>query len=167
MEIPLHNLPKGGRRFVEHWETIGVTEESGLRGLRAVDVDIVASGDAKRLHLVGEVKGTAELTCSRCLKEFEQPTTAALDLVYGLTEEVLEEDLDVERLAEGRALDPQPEIFGALLSELPFKTVCSEGCRGLCTECGADLNAGPCQCPPKTNSPFDVLRNLKTDGGAQ
>lgn len=167
MEIPLHHLPKDGRRFVEHWARIGVTEESGLRGLREVEADVVATGDAERLRLVGEAKGIAELICSRCLKEFEQPAAATLHFVYALTEEVLEEDLDVERLAEGRALDPQPEILGTLLSELPFKTVCSEECRGLCPTCGADLNAGPCQCPPKTDSPFDVLRNLKTDGGAR
>lgn len=167
MEIPLHHLPKDGRRFVEHWATIGVTEESGLRGLREVEVDVVATGDAERLHLAGEAKGIAELICSRCLKEFEQPATAAIDLVYALTEEVLDEDLDVERLVEGRALDPQAEILGTMLSELPSKAVCSEACRGLCPVCGADLNTGPCQCPPKSDSPFDVLKNLKTEGSAQ
>ena len=167
MEIPLHHLPKDGRRFVEHWARIGVSEESGLRGLRMVDVDLVATSDIERLRLAGAVNGMAELVCSRCLKEFEQPVTAELKLIYALSEEVLDEDLDVERLAEGHALDPQPEVVGALLSELPFKVVCKEDCRGLCPECGADLNAGPCTCPPKSDSPFDVLRNLKTDGGTQ
>ncbi|MGD2063658.1 MAG: DUF177 domain-containing protein [Nitrospirota bacterium] len=167
MEIPLHHLPKAGRRFVEQWSTIGVAEDSGLRGLRAVEADLVATGDTQRLHLAGQVSATVELICSRCLKEFEQPTRTALDLTYALTRETLEEDLDVERLVEGRALDPQPEIIGAILSELPFRTVCSEGCRGLCPQCGADLNLGPCGCTTDSGSPFAVLKNLKrpTTGG--
>jgi uncharacterized protein len=168
MEIPLHNLPKAGRRFVEQWSTIGVTEDSGVRGLRAVEADVVATGDAQRLRVAGEVSATVELTCSRCLKEFEQTTRVPLDLTYALTPETLDEDLDVERLVEGRAVDPQPEIIGAVLSELPLRTLCSEGCRGLCPQCGADLNEGPCDCAKNSGSPFDVLKNLKrppTGGG--
>jgi uncharacterized protein len=168
MEIPLHNLPKAGRRFIEQWSTIGVTEDSGVRGLRAVEADVVATGDAQRLHVTGQVSATVELICSRCLKEFAQPTRTALALTYALTPETLDEDLDVERLVEGRVVDPQPEIIGAILSDLPFQTVCSEGCRGLCPQCGADLNLGPCGCPTDTGSPFAVLKNLQrppTGGG--
>jgi uncharacterized protein len=165
MEIPLHDLPQGGRRFEERWRRIDVREETGLRGLREVQVALLATGDRQRLRLAGEVDGVAELSCSRCLKEFDQSIHAPLNLTFALTTDILEEDLDVERLADGLYVDPRPEIIGTLLSELPYKTLCRTDCLGLCPECGADLNDGPCGCPRPGGSPFDILRTLKDEGG--
>jgi len=32
---------------------------------------------------------------------------------------------------------------------LPMKPLCAESCRGLCPECGANLNRANCGCDPK------------------
>ena len=58
-------------------------------------------------------------------------------------------DLDEDTYPlEGDQLDLRPLVRDALLLELPLAPLCREDCRGLCAECGADLNLGPCQCRP-------------------
>jgi uncharacterized metal-binding protein YceD (DUF177 family) len=37
-----------------------------------------------------------------------------------------------------------------------------EGCKGLCAQCGKDLNEGPCDCPPPTRDDrWQALKNVK------
>ncbi|MDE3205128.1 MAG: DUF177 domain-containing protein [Acidobacteriota bacterium] len=64
----------------------------------------------------------------------------------------------------GEMLDLRPLVRDAILLELPIAPLCREGCAGLCPTCGADLNDGPCTCPPAGGDPrwagLDVLRDL-------
>ena len=54
------------------------------------------------------------------------------------------------------------ELAGAdILLELPTSMVCDEGCKGLCPECGANLNEGDCGCRPSAGDPrLAKLREL-------
>ena len=45
----------------------------------------------------------------------------------------------------------------------PAFVLCREDCKGLCANCGADLNAGACACPPATDSRWDALRAARPD----
>lgn len=108
-----------------------------------------------RWGVAGRVTSTLELTCSRCLEPLSWPVDASFDLLYlpqrentGAGEvEVDEDGLRVAYYREG-VLD-----LGQLLREqfylaLPMKPLCSPDCRGLCPECGANLNDAPCECRP-------------------
>ena len=53
----------------------------------------------------------------------------------------------------GDELDLEPLARDAVLLELPQTPLCSEGCRGLCPTCGADLNRVSCGCPPAGGDP--------------
>jgi len=43
-------------------------------------------------------------------------------------------------------LDITADIREALLLSMPGFNVCSESCKGLCVQCGKNLNEGPCAC---------------------
>ncbi|MBL7716177.1 MAG: DUF177 domain-containing protein [Bdellovibrionales bacterium] len=46
--------------------------------------------------------------------------------------------------------------------EIPLAPLCKEDCKGMCANCGADLNTGRCACAKiAKNSPFSALKNLK------
>lgn len=62
-------------------------------------------------------------------------------------EELLEEDLGVVALAEP-LLDTRPVVVEQIHLGIPMKPLCREDCQGLCGQCGADLNEGPCSCAP-------------------
>jgi uncharacterized protein len=77
-------------------------------------------------------------------------------------------DLDEETYPlEGDQLDLRPLVRDALLLELPLAPLCRQDCCGLCTQCGADLNSGPCDCLPAPDprwGALDVLRGAGEDG---
>ena len=63
---------------------------------------------------------------------------------------------------EGEEIDVSPMLRERLMLALPTLPLCRDDCRGLCSQCGGDLNAGPCDCVSVADDPrFAVLRNLK------
>jgi uncharacterized protein len=58
-------------------------------------------------------------------------------------------------------IDLQPLARDAIVLELPMAPLCREDCRGLCPQCGADLNEGECSCVAPRDARWanlDVLR---------
>jgi uncharacterized protein len=58
-------------------------------------------------------------------------------------------------------LDLRPAVREQWLLAAPAFVQCSDQCRGLCSRCGADLNMGPCDCAPVSDSRWDALRALR------
>lgn len=58
-------------------------------------------------------------------------------------------------------VDLTPELREAILLRFPTHPVCRDACQGLCPRCGADLNAGPCGCPPSEATRWGGLDELK------
>jgi uncharacterized protein len=47
-----------------------------------------------------------------------------------------------------------------LILAVPPFVECRPDCKGLCPRCGANLNDGPCDCPPRSDPRWDALRGL-------
>jgi len=102
-----------------------------------VDLDLTAVRVGRRITLHGD--GVAELRgpCQRCLAE------AAVEVPVHCVDYVADGDSDAgddEPYVRGYVLDLERWVRDALAEELPAQILCREGCRGLCVECGADLN---------------------------
>ncbi len=120
------------------------------------------------IYLEGRLTGVVESECSRCLKSFSMPVDLVLEGVYVLQKERQGKESDVLELDsnlsyyDGESLDLLQETKDLLLVNLPIKPVCRPDCRGLCPQCGTDLNEDPCTCEQsKGPSPFDKLKDLK------
>jgi uncharacterized protein len=62
---------------------------------------------------------------------------------------------------EGEQIDLGPMVRDAVVLELPLAPLCSEDCKGLCGQCGEDLNEGDCGCGDPVDprwARLDVLR---------
>ena len=111
--------------------------------------------DKDKVRLVGTVATELELPCSRCLEPFRLPIAATFDLRYLPASEA---STDVEREVDDEDLETSyyrnDEIdLNELLREqfylaLPMKALCREDCRGLCAQCGTNLNMSTCDCAP-------------------
>jgi uncharacterized protein len=141
-------------------------------GIEKTDID---KSDIKRSNeqyrLVGRVGTTVALTCSRCLESFELLVDAPFDLRYrplhahpGGGEREVEEDDFSTALYENDEIDLGQLIRERLYLAVPMKPLCEAGCRGLCAECGTNLNHGRCSCRRAWEDPrLAALRAMKKD----
>jgi uncharacterized protein len=139
-------------------------------------VDFQNSGDL--LNITGRVRTVLEIPCARCLADVRVPLDVRLDEHFPI-DEVTHPDRPPEKgeefdsivasivhLDQGRPiLDLDELLRQRILTEVPIRTLCGSACRGLCPRCGADLNQGPCACPPeREDSPFAALSALLEEG---
>ncbi len=118
--------------------------------------------------------------CARCLKPVEFEISDNLDYLYfasaknpdSNSETISEFDdagfFPVEVEFFGRTLDVMPQIQESIYTLLPFRILCRDDCKGLCPECGADLNEGNCDCKRENadfvrDSRFAVLKDLRLE----
>ena len=130
-------------------------------------MDVHKDADAYRLS--GRVQTRLRLECGRCLETFEIPVDTPFDLRYvpeaqaGADEqerEVDEDDLTTAFYKED-AIDLGELMHEQFVLALPMKPLCSDACKGLCPQCGTNLNAATCDCAPQWTDPrLDALKNL-------
>jgi uncharacterized protein len=128
--------------------------------------------DGSQFRLVGRVDSSLTLACSRCLEPITLPVDLPFDLLYlPHQENVGEEEVEVEDDDLTTAFYQNEEIdLGQLVLEqfylaVPMKPLCRESCRGLCPECGTNLNTATCSCVREWTDPrLDGLRALRDKG---
>lgn len=116
------------------------------------------------------------LACTRCLGESTSKVDARVEFAVEVDEEkalpgegadeyeLADEDLGVLVLSRP-FLDTRPLVIEQVELQVPMKWLCREDCAGLCPECGADLNAGQCDCKPAADPRWAALARLKEESG--
>ena len=75
--------------------------------------------------------------------------------------EISEDDLTTAFYAEDQ-IDLGQLVMEQFHLALPMKPLCSEACRGLCPQCGTNLNTGSCECDSRWEDPrLAALKALK------
>jgi len=147
METVLDEAPGNLDLNVEGVEFLG--HVAGRLSWRWIDDRAVAHG---------RVSVRARMTCARCLADVLAEVAAEVRLAYTdepvADEEVVVIGQDDEGLSHytGGMIDAREDIREILLVEIPDVPLCSQDCKGLCPQCGADLNQGPCDCPAKAET---------------
>ena len=113
---------------------------------------------AGALMLEGGITARMIQVCDRCLELFEAEKTIALSVP--LADSPIDiESPDVFPL-EGDELDLTGVLEAVYVLETDLKSLCREDCRGLCPDCGANLNDGACSCGKKIDPRLAVLGQL-------
>jgi uncharacterized protein len=112
-----------------------------------------------RFYFSGRVEGTVTLDCRRCLNPVKVSVNEPATAIFSEAENEDAGDPDVFPLAEGgRVVDLRQAVREQWLLNVPSFAQCRPDCRGICPTCGADLNAGACQCVPVPDSRWHALR---------
>jgi uncharacterized protein len=146
--------------------------DEDLRLLGRTSLNLHAARDGDKVELAGELRADVELICDRCLARFSLPIEQSFDLLYvpapssGRPQE--EKELDDNDLSvsvyQAEAIDLDDLVREQIELTLPMVRLCRESCAGLCPDCRADLNEGPCACGhEQTDSRWDALKSLKLD----
>ena len=124
-----------------------------------------------QIRITGDLDTRVEMVCARCLEPVTEDVARDFDLFYrpiaSMTRE--EEDrlkLDDTEIAffEGEGLFLTDVLAEQVLLALPMKAICRSDCRGLCAQCGVDLNNEECRCEVHVADPRTApLARLKQD----
>jgi uncharacterized protein len=144
----------------------GPIHEYRVEGPFSVRLSYYRSG--MELFFAGLLKAEVTATCARCAEDFSVVSNRDFRFVLAPRSvgNLNGKDLSVEDLEfslyDGEEVDVSPLVREQLLLALPTRPLCQEGCRGLCPQCGANLNLESCGCSAEKLDPrLEALRSLK------
>lgn len=162
MRVDLHRLHGQREHFERRFEpSVFDPPDEDYRVAAPVELSMdVEKADGDAFRVVGRATTRLELECGRCLEPFEIPVDANFELRYipaaenaGEGErEIDEDDLTTAFYRDG-ALDVTEMLREQFQLALPMKPLHSEACKGLCPECGTNLNRTDCGHAPKWEDP--------------
>ena len=95
------------------------------------------------LHIQADFSALLQMTCVRCLEEYQQILHAVFEEIFTFKGHPLSED--EQEVPEDGYIDIEPLLIDYLFLEIPIKPVCKENCFGLCIICGQNLNQTFCE----------------------
>ena len=157
--LSVHHLYQEGQPglTVGEGHLIGQCELS-LRATRADD----------KVELIGSLSAVVEFECDRCLTVLSVTVEESFNLLYvpplgiGDEHELGENDLSLGFYRDG-VIDVDDLAREQIELALPMARLCIEESRGLCSECGANLNLGDCVCSKRqVDARWAGLKELKS-----
>jgi len=104
-------------------------------------------------------QGEFEVLCARCVDPVAVPLSGEFDLLFRperadaeAGERAITEDETEIGYYESRGLELEDVVREQVLLTLPGRTFCKPDCKGLCSRCGHNLNAGTCECAGSAGS---------------
>lgn len=151
MEITLSQIPEEGVNLTGEnpASILGLEDDRFIETGPSVTYDFFAQLLPNELVVRGRLEAKLQLACVRCSEFFSTTVIDSSFLrAYDITTEVDQIDLT-------------DDIRDAILLRTPHFPLCNAACKGLCAQCGSNLNNGPCDCsPPREDSRWDALDPL-------
>jgi uncharacterized metal-binding protein YceD (DUF177 family) len=103
--------------------------------------------DVDSLVAVGDISGTLNLTCGRCLEPYKQQVESHFVTIFKEKQSITPDDEENDVLSYDRNnLDLYECLRETLFLELPLKPLCRTECLGICPVCGKNQNIEKCNC---------------------
>ncbi|HYG99723.1 MAG TPA: DUF177 domain-containing protein [Terriglobales bacterium] len=121
------------------------------------------------IRLVGSLATSIETACARCLEPVRTDLSRDFDLLYRPQgADAGQEELSVTQAEaeigyySGDGLQLEDVLREQVLLAVPLRVLCGEACKGLCPQCGKNLNVEACSCESQQSDPrWDALKNIK------
>ena len=118
------------------------------------------------VYVKGSFSTSVQVECRCCIEPFLNSISGDIEVQFYPTDVATSSDpwqADTgERYYLGDTIDLSDEVRQSLIIEVPNWPLCSETCKGLCPQCGQNLNAADCGCyiSEESSSPFAALAEL-------
>jgi uncharacterized metal-binding protein YceD (DUF177 family) len=126
----------------------------GMVGLRVESVafDVELDKDEREwVHISGMQNVDLSDVCSRCAERFHFSLSKRIDMTFipaiKMTGAPIQDEIDEVSTYEEGVIDLFPSLMESIFLDIPIKPLCEEACKGLCPQCGTNLNLNPCTCP--------------------
>jgi uncharacterized protein len=164
----------------EQLDEIVSGDRAGYRARGPAHVEATLEKIERRVRVAAKARAALTAPCGRCLVpvSLDVPVDFELTLVpadeHGAPPEggkhrdkgpvggsFAPADAEEETYA-GKVIDLDPIVREQILLAVPAYPVCGEGCKGLCTVCGANLNERECGCDRRVPDPrWAGLKDVK------
>ncbi len=126
-----------------------------------LSVQIVQFG----FQISGEIKVSPAYECVRCLESNSDQLILPFKLWLSHKEEITAAEQDVIYFPDSQDHFEMNEPIADIISLAePINPVCNKRCKGLCPNCGPNLNQASCDCIlDEQNNPWDALKNFKPE----
>lgn len=128
----------------------------------------------RRVYINGELAGKVKAHCANCLESLMLTLKAPFSETFEemrMDKSRIDKKPDINDFIDGEpenykysghVLDLSQMVLTAAILALPMRFLCSENCKGLCVNCGKNLNKENCECGNnnKTDNPFAALEKL-------
>ncbi len=111
----------------------------------AIQVKLSVEKQREHVHLKGNFELALQPTCDRCLETFSYPLQQALSVTC-MPRTMIDEEDDGLLAYHGDQIDLAEVVRDQLVLSLPMIFHCRQDCKGLCPNCGINLNMGQCSC---------------------
>lgn len=120
-----------------------------------VKVSGVVKNSTHIVTLSAKAEFTLNLCCDRCASEVNRSFSVPVE--HTLVLNVNNEDNDELIVIDSYRYDIDPLVTEDIILSLPSKILCKADCKGICSQCGKNLNEGPCECKKATDPRWDAL----------
>ena len=121
------------------------------------------NSDNPGFKLKGNLLFNLLMPCDRCVTEFQNHQDILFKLILTPQKELFREKNEeiIFFSEEMEQIDISVFIREIMQLSTPMKILCGESCKGLCSNCGVNLNIKSCNCTSrKKRSPFEKLDQL-------
>ena len=101
-----------------------------------------------KARITGEAHISFVMYCDSCLKPVDRTLELRFDADVFAPEVVgTVPDADMDQgFMDGYQMDVEDFLYNEIVINWPMKVLCKADCRGICRQCGMDLNTGTCDC---------------------
>jgi uncharacterized protein len=133
MKIYVDKIDETGIGLSEQIEPNSLSlDTESLAFVKPISVKARAVKKAQEVFIEILVEVPVEYTCAKCLSRFES---------------VFKKEFNMFREARpGDIIELDDDIRQEIMLDYPMKVTCKPDCKGLCPNCGQNLNTGECDC---------------------
>lgn len=133
MKINVNEIPKDGLVLEEISSGKDLDlERKDLEFNKPVKIEVTVNRKYDNVLIHLKVEANAEFSCSRCLEKGFYDISKEIDIVKAVSED--------------KVIDISALIRDEIILDYPIKLLCMEGCKGICSGCGNNLNKRQCVC---------------------
>ena len=124
-----------------------------------LDVTATARNRASLVSLELNVVFDYTRNCDRCSSEFTKHMK--MKFSHNLAQTLVDDGNDDYIETPDFKLELDEIVISDILLSLPQKNLCKENCKGLCQNCGKNLNEGDCSCDKRQIDPrLEILKQF-------
>jgi uncharacterized protein len=130
-----------------------------------VEAAVRKSGEMYCIH--ADVHGYLDTFCHKCLEQTKYELTSSFEVIVQISNVLKKEESSLKTdeyitLPKGEhEVSLDGHIYESLIVSIPMRILCRADCKGLCPNCGANLNHETCSCDKTGDPRWDALKKLK------